>query len=451
MVLAGVEAALIAICLHVALAVLSDRPLFQGYHIGQNLTLAVSIIFVMEIMGLYDREVHAQQGARGLDDILRLLASLLLTLIAVTVARALVQLPLPPTETLLVATGLIFVVLAGERQVYRRISVNELFARRILVLGSGSRAVNLETSNALAQRPYKILAFVAVEPQETLEVPESRIIALEQGQSLLSLARSMKAEEIVVAVRDRRGSLPIRQLLECKLQGITITEISAFFEREYQRLDLQSMNTSWLVFGSGFRQNWLRNFIKRFFDIALSLLLVILTLPIMLFTAVAVRLDSPGPTLYWQTRVGRGNTEFAICKFRSMRQDAEQSGTPQWAASNDARITRVGRVIRKLRIDELPQIFNVLKGEMSFIGPRPERPIFVEQLSNQIPYFLARHSIRPGISGWAQVRYPYGASVEDAKEKLQYDLYYVKNHTLFLDILILLETIKVVLFGRGAR
>lgn len=451
MVFAGIEAVLIAICLQLVFAVLAGTPFFQGHQVGQNLLLAVSIVFVMEIMGLYDREVHAQQGTRSLDDTLRLFASLLLILIGVAAVRALIPLSLPATDTLLIANGLIFVVLVGERQIYRRISVNELFARRVLVLGSGSRAVNLETANTHAQRPYKILAFVAVEPQDTLEVPESRLIALEQGQSLLSLARSMKAEEIVVAVRDRRGHLPIRQLLECKLHGITITEISSFFEREYQRLDLQSMNTSWLVFGTGFRQNWLRNFIKRFFDIALGLFLLILTLPIMLVTAVAVRLDSPGPTLYWQTRVGRGNKQFDICKFRSMRQDAEKAGTPQWAANNDERITRVGRIIRKVRIDELPQIFNVLKGEMSFIGPRPERPIFVEQLSNQIPYFLARHSIRPGISGWAQVRYPYGASVEDAKEKLQYDLYYVKNHTLFLDILILLETIKTVLFGRGAR
>lgn len=404
-------------------------------------------------MGLYDREARAQVGTEGLDDILRIAAALLLTLAALALIGPMLPLRLPGTEVFAISIGVVFIVLASERLVYRRVSRSDTFARRILVLGSGSRAMTLETASthANAHNPYKILAFLAIESTEPGEVPANRTIYLENGQTLLNLARSIKAEEIVVAIRERRNSLPIKDLLECKLHGITVTDISSFFEREHQRLQLDSMNSSWLVFGSGFRQSWFGNLIKRVFDILLSLVLLLVTLPVMLLTIIAIKLEGPGPILYWQTRVGLGNKPFEICKFRSMRPDAEKDGQPRWAAGNDDRITRVGRVIRTLRIDELPQILNVLRGEMSFIGPRPERPLFVNQLSKQIPYFLARHSIRPGISGWAQVRYPYGASVQDAKEKLQYDLYYVKNHTLFLDILIILETVKVVLFGRGAR
>ncbi|MFP4062095.1 MAG: TIGR03013 family XrtA/PEP-CTERM system glycosyltransferase [Halochromatium sp.] len=453
LVLAGVEILLIVASLEFALIQLFQELDHQGALLGINLALALIMVLLMETIGLYDREAHAQVGSEGLDDILRIAAALLMTLAGIALIAPTLPFPLPTVETIGFATGLVFLVLALERLIYRRISRSNAFARRILVLGSGSRAMTLETASthANAHNPYKILAFVAIETKEPGEVPANRVIRLEHGQSLLQLARSVKTEEIVVAIRERRNSLPIKDLLECKLQGITVTDISTFFEREHQRLQLDSMNSSWLVFGSGFRQSWFGNVVKRVFDLLLSLVLLLVAAPVMLLTIIAIKLEGPGPILYWQTRVGLGNKPFEICKFRSMRPDAEKDGQPRWAASDDDRITRVGRVIRTLRIDELPQIFNVLRGEMSFIGPRPERPIFVDQLSKQIPYFLARHSIRPGISGWAQVRYPYGASVQDAKEKLQYDLYYVKNHTLFLDILILLETVKVVLFGRGAR
>ncbi|MEA3639843.1 MAG: TIGR03013 family XrtA/PEP-CTERM system glycosyltransferase [Lamprobacter sp.] len=451
LLLAALEIILILCCLQLALMVVTNEPGQQASRLVQNLLLTGLIVLIMETMGLYDREVHARLGIRGIDDMLRLGASLLLALLIVVLLSPWLTEHLPSTKAILIGSGLAFFVVAAERFAYRRVTDKEAFAHRILVLGAGSRAMALETSNAEAHRPYKVVSFVAIEDMEAIDVPESKVIQLEPNQSLLMLARSLHIEEIVVAIRNRRGVLPIRQLLECKLQGITVTDISTFFEREHQRLELGSMNTSWLVFGSGFRQSWFGNLVKRTFDLLLSLTLLLLTWPIMLITAIAIRLDSPGPIFYWQTRVGRGNKPFEICKFRSMTQDAERDGKPQWAASNDQRITRVGRIIRKLRIDELPQMINVFYGEMSFIGPRPERPLFVEQLSQQIPYFLARHSLRPGISGWAQVRYPYGASVEDARQKLQYDLYYVKNHTLFLDILILLETVKVVIFGRGAR
>jgi sugar transferase (PEP-CTERM system associated) len=233
------------------------------------------------------------------------------------------------------------------------------------------------------------------------------------------------------------------------LFGIIVTDAATFFERETYQIRVESLQPSWLVFGGGFDQSFVRTFMKRMFDILVSVIILALTMPIMLIAAVLIRLEDGGPVFYSQERTGRGNRPFKVHKFRSMGINAEKGGKPQWAAQNDPRVTRVGDFIRKVRIDELPQLWNVFKGEMSFVGPRPERPFFVEQLSADIPYYNVRHSIKPGITGWAQVRYGYGASVEDAVQKLQYDLYYVKNNSLFLDILVLIDTMKVVLFGSG--
>ncbi len=228
-------------------------------------------------------------------------------------------------------------------------------------------------------------------------------------------------------------------------------ELSSFFERETGCVQLQSLNPSWLIFSDGFDRGLLRDTSKRLFDVVVSGILLVVALPIMALTALLIKLDSRGPILYRQERIGQGGAAFDVLKFRSMRTDAEKDGKPQWAKQNDSRVTRVGRVIRLLRIDELPQIFNVLKGEMSFVGPRPERPFFVDQLSEMIPYFMYRHNVKPGITGWAQIRYSYGSSVEDAIEKLQYDLYYVKNHSFFLDLVVLFQTMQVILFHKGAR
>ncbi|MFY7975234.1 MAG: exopolysaccharide biosynthesis polyprenyl glycosylphosphotransferase, partial [Rubrivivax sp.] len=211
------------------------------------------------------------------------------------------------------------------------------------------------------------------------------------------------------------------------------------------------LNASWLIFGDGFNQGALRTFVKRVFDIFCALLLTLVSAPIMVITAFAIKLESRGPVFYRQERVGLEGKPFMVTKFRSMRTDAEKDGKPRWATQNDDRVTRIGHIIRRLRIDELPQLFNVLNGEMSLVGPRPERPFFVEQLTQEIPFYAVRHSVKPGVTGWAQVRYHYGSTVEDSQEKLQYDLYYVKNHTLFLDLVVLFETVGVVLTGKGAR
>jgi sugar transferase (PEP-CTERM system associated) len=262
----------------------------------------------------------------------------------------------------------------------------------------------------------------------------------------------MDVREVIVAVREQRGGvLPLRDLLDCRVRGIPVTDLSGFYEKVRGEVPIESLKASWLIYGNGFEQGAIRTIVKRIFDIAASTTLSVLSAPIMILTALAIRLESPGPVIYRQERVGRGGRTFTVLKFRSMRLDAEKDGVARWAAAGDPRVTRVGRLIRKLRIDELPQLLNVVRGEMSFVGPRPERPGFVAALKEQIPFYDLRHSVKPGLTGWAQVRYSYGASVDDARTKLQFDLYYVKNHSLFLDILILFETIRVVLFREGAH
>ncbi|MDZ7594149.1 MAG: TIGR03013 family XrtA/PEP-CTERM system glycosyltransferase [Thiobacillus sp.] len=275
---------------------------------------------------------------------------------------------------------------------------------------------------------------------------------LDTQESLPELATRLQISEIILAVRDRRsGGLPVPDLLTCKLRGIRVLELSSFFERENGHLQLDSMNASWMILAEGFHQGMLRDTIKRLFDLVVSAAMLAVSLPIMVLTALLIKLESPGPVLYRQERVGQGGRNFTILKFRSMCVDAEKDGKPRWAGQNDSRVTLTGRFIRRTRIDELPQVFNVFFGDMSFVGPRPERPYFVQDLTQKIPYYGVRHTVKPGITGWAQVRYAYGATDEDAMHKLQYDLYYVKNHSLFLDLMILFQTAQVVLWGKGVR
>ena len=263
---------------------------------------------------------------------------------------------------------------------------------------------------------------------------------------------ALGVDEIVVAISDRRGgALPLRELLDCKIVGVKVSDLSTFFEKMLGQIRIDQLHAGWLIFGDGFRQGALRNAAKRLFDIIWSCVLLLLAAPILLLTAVCIVFESKGPVFYRQERVGQDGRAFSVLKFRSMRVDAEKDGAPRWAVAKDDRVTRVGSLIRRYRIDEFPQLLNVLKGEMSLVGPRPERPFFVEQLTAEIPFYAVRHSVKPGVTGWAQVRYQYGASVEDSLQKLQFDLYYVKNHSLLLDILVLFETVGVVLSGKGAR
>ncbi|WP_338769327.1 TIGR03013 family XrtA/PEP-CTERM system glycosyltransferase [Massilia sp. METH4] len=338
------------------------------------------------------------------------------------------------------------------RMVFLKTAELSILESRIIFVGCGNLAKEcgeLVTRSGNYHK-YHIAGYVPV-PGEDVSVPRDRLLALEPGKPLVQLAQQYRVSEIVVSVQNRRGgTFPIKELLDCKLYGISVTDSTTFFERETCQIRVDSVQPSWLVFGGGFDQSWVRAFMKRSFDVAASLLLLLVSLPVMLVTALAIYIEDRAPIFYSQERVGMDGHVFRVLKFRSMFTNAEQGGKPQWAAKNDPRITRVGNIIRKLRIDELPQILNVLKGEMSFVGPRPERPYFVEQLTERVPYYNVRHSIKPGITGWAQVRYGYGDSVDDAVQKLQYDLYYVKNNSLLLDVLVLIDTFKVVMF-RGGR
>lgn len=329
-------------------------------------------------------------------------------------------------------------------------SNGSMLSRRIMVFGTGAHALAVKRALNKSDPSAEIIGFFPGPNEESASVPVEQI--LPRNRSLTDTAISLKADEIVVALTERRGgAMPLRELLDCKLQGIRVLDLASHFEQTLGQIRLDSLYAGWLIFGDGFRQGSLRTVVKRIFDIVCALILIILALPVMAIAAIAIVVENGFPILYRQERVGLNGRLFKVIKFRSMRNDAEKDGKPVWATKQDDRVTRVGKIIRKLRIDELPQLFSVLKGDMSLVGPRPERPFFVDQLTKEIPFYAVRHSVKPGVTGWAQVRYHYGATVEDSAEKLQYDLYYVKNHSLFLDIVVLFETVGVVLTGKGAQ
>ena len=322
------------------------------------------------------------------------------------------------------------------------------FRRRVMVLGAGERAERLRKLSDRPESGFAIVAYLAMnEGQPVVEEAIPRAAIHDIGRFVENLGVS----EVVLALEERRNSLPLKDLLRVKTRGVHVNEFSSFLERETGRVDLDTVNPSWLIFSDGFSSGrMVSSGAKRVFDIIASGLLLVLTLPVIALFALLVKLDSKGPAFFRQTRIGLFGQPFDVIKLRSMTADAEKDGQ-KWAEKNDARITRVGKFIRKVRIDELPQTWSVLKGEMSFVGPRPEVPKFVADLDDKVPYYAERHMVKPGITGWAQINYPYGASIEDARHKLEYDLYYAKNYTPFLDLLILLQTLRVVLWSDGAR
>lgn len=328
-----------------------------------------------------------------------------------------------------------------------------IVSRRILVLGVGRDAAMVkEALDNAGLRSLSVVGYYSLDSDQQVDaaLPANKI--LPPSKSIGEIVRQYNVSEIVLAMRERRGgTLPLTDLLNCKLQGIKVTDLSAFYEQYHSKVRIDLLRESWFIFGDGFRQHRTRLLVKRVFDIVASIILLIISLPVMLLAAIAIKLESVGPVIYRQERVGLGGKSFDVLKFRSMCADAEKDGKPQWATAGDARVTRVGRLIRLTRIDELPQLITVLAGQMSLVGPRPERPYFVDQLVQQIPFYGARHSVKPGVTGWAQVKHYYGASVDDASDKLQYDLYYVKNHTLFFDFLVLFYSVRVVLFAQGSR
>jgi sugar transferase (PEP-CTERM system associated) len=423
----------------------TNMPATITENLPQALTFAAVFSFVMFAVGLYHKENMRQFGT--------VLSRLVFSFGFGFVALALIFFVIPELTIWRSAVGIgvafSFVGIVVLRWLYLQIAEVDGFKRRILVLGVGSWAAridDLERHNRSVG--YRCVGFVPLS-DKSVQIDSERDIW--GNLRLADLADEQNVEEIVVALDDRRGGMPVDALLDCKLAGKVVTEYSTFWERETGRVDLDALHPSWLIFSDGFVGGWLQSIVKRGFDLLASLAILVWTFPLLIVTAIAVRLESSGPFLYRQERVGLNGNSFMLMKFRSMRTDAEKDGVPQWAAVNDSRVTLVGRIIRKSRIDEIPQILNVFKGEMSLIGPRPERPFFVEKLRHVIPHYVERHRVKPGISGWAQLNYPYGASDEDAVRKFQFDLYYVKNYSLFLDLLVLIQTVRVVLWPVGVR
>ncbi len=340
--------------------------------------------------------------------------------------------------------------LAVVRLIFERVVDESLFKRRVLVYGAGRRAASLlELRRRSDQRGFQILAFIAAEGDH-VTAGADRLTT--RPDDLFQWSIENQVDEVVVAMDDRRRGFPMHEFLECRLAGIDVLELPSFLERETGKVRLDVLSPSWLIFGGGFSASPLQRMLERGFDVFASFGLLVIALPVMLLAVLAIHIEDGwrAPVLYYQRRVGRYGHAFDVLKFRSMSVDAEQ-GEAIWAVKNDPRVTRVGAIMRKTRIDELPQLLNVLRGEMSFVGPRPERPEFVERLEEKIPYYRERHTVKPGITGWAQLCYPYGSTEKDALEKLQYDLYYVKNRSLIFDLAILVQTVEVVLWGKGAR
>tara|TARA_R110002096_G_scaffold367840_1_gene561117 strand:+ start:55388 stop:56776 length:1389 start_codon:yes stop_codon:yes gene_type:complete len=347
------------------------------------------------------------------------------------------------------AIAITYVVLIFGRLIFLKYVDHESIETRVIVLGAGKRAKRVLECNDKTTSNIKFIAFLRMGENEN-EIKDAKNFS--DIESLEKLVEEEACQEIVVAIEERRGRLPVSDLLACKINGTYISEAASFIERQVGALNLAMFNPSWMIFSDGFdNTKKLDLFVKRFFDVVASAILLIVSMPLLLLTAIAVKLTSKGPIFYRQERMGLMGRPFDVLKFRSMTVNAEADGVPKWAQQDDARVTLVGKFIRKTRIDEIPQIFNVLRGDMSFVGPRPERPYFVEQLTEKIPMFDKRHTVKPGITGWAQLNYPYGASEEDSRRKLEYDLYYIKNYSIFLDLLILVQTIRVVLWPDGVR
>ncbi len=351
-------------------------------------------------------------------------------------------------STLLYAMGFAVLVLVADRLLLTSFLGSSSFRRRVMVLGAGDRAERLRELGDRPESGFAVVSFIAMSEPERVVL---EAIPREAIHDLGRFVENLGVSEVVLALQERRNSLPLNDLLRIKTKGVHVNDFSSFLERETGRVDLDTVNPSWLIFSDGFSSGrMLSSAMKRLFDIIASLILLTLTFPVILLFAVIVKLDSQGPAFFRQKRIGLFGETFELVKLRSMRTDAEKDGA-KWAAKNDDRVTRVGRFIRKVRIDELPQTWSVLKGEMSFVGPRPEVPKFVDDLQEQIPFYGERHMVKPGITGWAQINYPYGASTEDSRKKLEYDLYYAKNYTPFLDLVILLQTVRVILWPEGAR
>jgi sugar transferase (PEP-CTERM system associated) len=449
--LAMIEGSMLLFAPYLAAAILLTESQFQSVTATGNLFPTALLFSLLSLASLVAVGLYSTRQRTSLSGILvRVIAAL--TNAAAFSALLYYFIPvLRIDRSVLGLTGIIgiaacFVV----RVLFERIVDEDLFKRRVLVYGAGKRSRSLfELRRRADTRGFKIIGFMPTEG-DTIVAPSDRVV--ERPADLFRWAVEHDIDEIVVAMDDRRRGFPMHELLECRLSGIEILEIPSFLERETGKVRLDVLNPSWIIFGEGFKASATQQMLARGFDLLASTGLLLIALPVMLLAIVGIKLEDGwhAPLFYRQKRVGHHGEVFDVLKFRSMGVDAEQNGA-QYATHDDPRVTRMGAIMRKMRIDELPQLFNVFRGEMSFVGPRPERPEFVAQLCEKIPYFRERHMVKPGITGWAQLCYPYGSSEKDTIEKLQYDLYYVKNRSLLFDLAILIQTVEVVLWGKGAR
>jgi len=453
LILGAVEAAILflSVFLGILLRLYDDFPefymAFAKYWLEASIFFSIMLVAMISA-GLY--QARLREGLYGFS--LRLTAAFIIGLVALSVVFYLLPSIYLGRGILIISIISSFILITIVRVIIQKADP-DIFKKKILVLGSGKRAATItELRRRSDQFGFTIIGYVHFRGEEKV-VADDKIINL--NTPLADLVEKYDIEEFILAVDDRRRGIPMHELLDCKMRGVDILDVVTFFERETGKIRIDQVHPSWFLFSGGFNSSAGRDFGKRAFDITASLFLLLITWPFMLLAVIAIFLECRcsfnAPIFFKQVRVGLDGRPFQVLKFRSMVVDAEKSGKAQWATLNDSRITLVGKFIRKTRIDELPQILNVLRGDMSFVGPRPERPEFVVMLSEKIPYYSERHRVRPGITGWAQLLYPYGSSEKDALEKLQYDLYFVKNQSLFLDTLILLQTAEVILFGRGAR
>lgn len=417
-------------------------PLFP-----KALAYALVIFGAMIGMGLYTRDFR--DGNWGI--VVRTLASLVTGLLVLGLLFYLIPGLFVGRGALAWALVITAIGIISLRILFLNFVNLDRLKKRVLVLGAGERATILGRQFRRKADRHSITIVGYIRGPREQSTIDAHVI--EHDRPLSELVRHYQADEVVIALDDRRKSFPVHEIVECRMLGTEVLDLLSFVERNNRKILLEQLSPSWLIFSEGFRYGAVRTIEKRVFDITASLLLMALAWPLMLITAIAILVEGRGrgPVLYRQTRVGEHGEKFEVLKFRSMTVDAEGDGTARWAGENDARVTRVGAFIRKYRIDELPQFYNVLRGDMSFVGPRPERPEFEKDLSEKIAYYGERHRVKPGITGWAQICYPYGASERDAEEKLQYDLYYVKNYSIFLDLVILFQTVQAVLWKKGAR
>jgi sugar transferase (PEP-CTERM system associated) len=411
---------------------------------------AFLITFICQVC-LYYNDLYDLKVTDSLLELgIRLLQSLGISSILLAILYLIFPTAIIQQGIFIVAIALVIVFIVSWRILYTHVLSMGLFNQKIMILGSSDIAKQI-FSQIMERKDcgYEIAAVISKRKWELDGFPDVEHFQWGKYTSLCELADQKKVSKIIVALKEKRGALPITELLDCRVCGTDVLEGNSFYEMLTGKLIVESINPSWLIFSNGFQKPLMQRFIKRVIDLVLSFSMLVLLFPLIVLVAILIKLDSKGPVLFSQERVGQNKKPYMVHKFRSMREDAEAHTGPVWAQSDDDRITRLGHFMRKWRVDEIPQLWNVLKGEMSFVGPRPERDHFIHKLQMIIPYYKERFSVKPGLTGWAQVSYGYGATVEDAIEKLNYDLFYIKNMSILMDLMIVARTVKTVLFGHG--